>query len=320
MTTPERFQDGGSVWTATRSRHVPARTAAGRYLGALFGADERSLVEVRFRTDEGMGRRFFAAARPGGAVDVVLALASRTDVFLGVLPRLRRRGRREDIVGEGWVLWVDCDTPAATAALDSFVPRPSMIVASGSGCHRHAYWLLSEPLDLDTIERLNRCLALALDADGGVVTRATAILRPPGTVNRKHSPPTLVRLLGLREEPRVDPGELERRLPPEPAPAWSSGPPPGPRAADDPLLAIPPAVYFEQLTGQRVGRSRKLRCPFHDDRTPSLHVYGDAARGWYCFGCGRGGSIYDLAALLWGRRTDGTDFVELRRELRRRVG
>lgn len=34
-----------------------------------------------------------------------------------------------------------------------------------------------------------------------------------------------------------------------------------------------------------------------------------------------GGSIYDLAALLWGRRTDGRrDFVELRRELRRRLG
>jgi hypothetical protein len=43
----------------------------------------------------------------------------------------------------------------------------------------------------------------------------------------------------------------------------------------------------------------------HEDRTPSLHVYGDPERGWFCFGCGRGGSIYDFAALLFGRGTRG---------------
>ncbi|MGZ6637970.1 MAG: CHC2 zinc finger domain-containing protein [Solirubrobacteraceae bacterium] len=54
---------------------------------------------------------------------------------------------------------------------------------------------------------------------------------------------------------------------------------------------------------------------FHDDRSPSLHVYPEAGRGWYCFGCGHGGSVYDLAALLWGRKTRGKDLLELRREL-----
>ena len=87
------------------------------------------------------------------------------------------------------------------------------------------------------------------------------------------------------------------------------------RASADPLLLVPPPVYFERLTGLRVGRSGKLRCLFHDDRHPSLHVYQEAGRGWYCFGCGRGGSVYDLAALLWDRKTRGVDFVELRREL-----
>jgi DNA primase len=71
----------------------------------------------------------------------------------------------------------------------------------------------------------------------------------------------------------------------------------------------------ERLTGQRVGRSRKVRCPFHEDRTPSLHVFAEPERGWYCFGCGRGGSIYDLAALLWRRETRGGDFLRVRREL-----
>jgi hypothetical protein len=53
----------------------------------------------------------------------------------------------------------------------------------------------------------------------------------------------------------------------------------------------------------------------HEDRTPSLHVYDDPGRGWFCFGCGRGGSIYDLASLLWRRETHGREFIELRREL-----
>ena len=46
-----------------------------------------------------------------------------------------------------------------------------------------------------------------------------------------------------------------------------------------------------------------------------MHVYDDPGRGWYCFGCGRGGSIYDLASLLWERPARGRDFIELRREL-----
>jgi hypothetical protein len=324
-----RFQDA-MQWLAGEAdldrvveSHPSGRQAACRYVDALFGGvEEGTLVEVRFRAGQEMRRRFFDAARPDPVVDAALALASGTDVFLGILPRVRRRARREDILGEGRVAWADCDTPASSMALATFVPRPSMIVASGSGRHRHAYWLLREPVDLDMLEDLNRRLATALGADAGAVTRATAILRPPGTLNRKHCPPSAVRLVELHEDRRIDPGELGRTLPSEPVPTRPSrsSRPSRPGASEDPLLAVPPPVYFERLTGRRVGRSGKVRCPFHDDRTPSLHVYGDPARGWYCFGCGRGGSIYDLAALLWGRRTQGRDFVELRRDLRRRLG
>jgi DNA primase len=87
------------------------------------------------------------------------------------------------------------------------------------------------------------------------------------------------------------------------------------RDVDDVLLGIEPTHYVEQLTGLAVPRQRKVHCPFHDDHTPSLHVYEDARRGWFCFGCGRGGSIYDFAALLWGCDTRGAQFVALRDEL-----
>jgi hypothetical protein len=84
--------------------------------------------------------------------------------------------------------------------------------------------------------------------------------------------------------------------------------------SSDVLLAIPAEIYIPVLCGRGPGRDHKISCPFHDDGTPSLHVYpGD--RGWACFGCGRGGSIYDFGSELWGIGTRGAEFVELRRRL-----
>ena len=34
-------------------------------------------------------------------------------------------------------------------------------------------------------------------------------------------------------------------------------------------------------------------CPFHGEKTGSLKVY-EGARGWHCYGCGRGGSVIDF--------------------------
>ena len=90
------------------------------------------------------------------------------------------------------------------------------------------------------------------------------------------------------------------------------------RSASDPLLRIPPGVYVQVLTGQAVGRDRKVSCPLHEDRVPSLHVYERPEQGWYCFGCRRGGSIYDLAADLYGLPPRGHDFLALRERLHQR--
>ena len=297
------------------------RQAASRYVSALFdGAPERSLVELRFRVPSGMAQRFVPVVRERDVADAVLSLAARTEVFVGVLPRARPGGRLADVVERASVLWVDCDTPESVSALVRFQPRASMVVTSGSDRHLHAYWFLEESVDVDRLEDLNRRLAAALGADGGVVTKPHTILRPAGSVNRKHSPPVPVRLIGLREGQRASADEIDARLPrerPVPASTSGTGSPRGcsPIASSDPLRLVPPAVYFERLTGLRVGRSGKLRCLFHNDRSPSLHVYREPSRGWYCFGCGRGGSIFDLAALLLGRQTRGQDFAELRREL-----
>ena len=45
---------------------------------------------------------------------------------------------------------------------------------------------------------------------------------------------------------------------------------------------------FAELSPRREGRAYKMRCPFHDDGTPSLSA--DPEKGlWQCFGCGEGG-------------------------------
>ncbi len=169
-----------------------------RYLEVLGGrAGRGELLEIRYRISEGMGRRFVEALDVPAAARTIRTLAWRSDTFVGVLPRLRPRGRLDDIARFATVAWVDCDTPESAQALAAFRCRPSLVVASGSGDHRHSYWLLREPVDLPALERLNRTLALALGADAGVVCKPHTILRPPTSLNHKHAPPRPVRLLDL---------------------------------------------------------------------------------------------------------------------------
>jgi hypothetical protein len=283
-------------------------------VAALYrSAPAGSLVELRFATPAGMRRRFHSVAEGERVVAAVAGLARWTDVFVGVIPRRRRGGRRDDLVECGSVVWVDCDSDESVAALAAFRPQPAIQVGSGSGQNCHAYWALRDAVGLDVVEQLNRRLALELGADVRCGD-AARILRPAGSANWKSGWPRVVRLIAL-EQRSVDVAELDRRLPPPSAEvtvrSWRSSRPGG----EDRLLELPPRVYVERLLGVPVGRDGKVRCPFHEDRTPSLHVYEEAQRGWYCFGCGRGGSIYDFAALLLGRGTRGEQFIELRREL-----
>ena len=59
--------------------------------------------------------------------------------------------------------------------------------------------------------------------------------------------------------------------------------------------AHPIESVIERMTGQRIERN-KICCPFHDDGSPSLHVYDDG--GWKCFGCGLGGDVFSFVGYL----------------------
>lgn len=55
---------------------------------------------------------------------------------------------------------------------------------------------------------------------------------------------------------------------------------------------------------KKSGRGYMAVCPFHQEKTPSMSV--DRARGLYhCFGCGKGGDIFDFV-----RETRGVEFTE----------
>ncbi len=249
----------------SRELELVGRDAVRGFLDALYrSAPPASLVEVRFRVASGMRHCFHRAALLDRVAEAILSLASRTDVYVGVVPRRRCGGGRADLVERASVVWVDCDTGDSVDALREFRPVPAMVVASGSDPNRHAYWFLREPVALEVIEQTNRRLALALGADLRC-SDAARILRPAGSVNRKHSPPAAVRLVRLAHGPLLALAELARGLPaerltlqaPRRARPWPRG------ALRDPLHSVPPPVYFERLTGQRVGRSGKVRCPFH---------------------------------------------------------
>ena len=66
------------------------------------------------------------------------------------------------------------------------------------------------------------------------------------------------------------------------------------------------------------GGGGAVRCPLpdHDDPYPSCQVNAEAEQGWWCFGCERGGRVYDLGSLLtggpWGRDLRGEAFKAAR--------
>ncbi len=62
------------------------------------------------------------------------------------------------------------------------------------------------------------------------------------------------------------------------------------------------------------GRSHKGCCPFHDEKTPSFHVYPDDG-GYHCFGCQEHGSVFDFLM-----KRGGLSFREALEEVSRQTG
>jgi hypothetical protein len=189
-----------------------------------------------------------------------------------------------------------------------------LTVRPGGGIH--CYWRLLRDQQPAQIESLNRRLCGAIGGDPSCTDRGR-IMRLPGSFNGKRGRWCRV-LRADRSRSLVDPDQVRRALrdpePPRPTPAARSNANQG--GPGDELLLIEPPVYFRALGGVEVppaGAMVKCPLPDHDDAYASLQVFAAAERGWWCFGCARGGRIYDLASLLgggpWGGELRGQAFV-----------
>jgi hypothetical protein len=278
-----------------------------------------SLLDVRYRMQKGGFTRTFLYASDKTAARKIANIGQRTDVYVGCAPRIRRRGTRADIAATA-LLWVDCDDAAALQAARAFTPQASMIVASGTPDHAHAYWQLTYTLDAPDLHDANWRLAKKLGGDVKCAD-ATRILRVPGTWNHKQQWPSPVEILdhtGIRH--RL--ADILTQLPVLDRPLRDRPRAPRRRSREqDPLHQIDPRQYIRLLTGRAPDSEGKIACPFHPDDTPSLHAYATPEQGWACYGCttpdGKplGGDIYTFASRLWGIPARGHSFLELQARL-----
>lgn len=67
----------------------------------------------------------------------------------------------------------------------------------------------------------------------------------------------------------------------------------------DTIKSLVPMRMIAEHYGFTVTRTGFISCPFHSEKTASLKIYPDG-RGWYCYGCGKGGDVIDFVKALYG--------------------
>jgi len=68
----------------------------------------------------------------------------------------------------------------------------------------------------------------------------------------------------------------------------------GMKLTDDELQLIREVSIHRILSVSNQGRKIPLRCPFHNERTPSFYLYPD--NSYHCYGCGaHGNNALDFA-------------------------
>ena len=110
----------------------------------------------------------------------------------------------------------------ARMRLQGIPPAPSLLVHSGGGLH--CYWLLKEPLDVQTDNPRQWLTPLAayLGADPSCAEPAR-VLRIPGTKNFKYDPPRPVTVEHFDPEARYNLADFEAWLPSQPVTVSASG-------------------------------------------------------------------------------------------------
>jgi hypothetical protein len=174
---------------------IPQALALKLQLAAIAGDEPRSSF-FELRPLDPAGRQEFIPVRDvPTVVERVEDLRERHQLYIGAAPRTREAGTA-DAVERAWCLWSDCDSAEAVEHLHRFRPLPSIVVASGTEGHLHAWWPLRRSITPQWAERANKRLAHRLKADP-IATDRARIMRPIISVNRKAQPATMVECVRL---------------------------------------------------------------------------------------------------------------------------
>src|SRR5574343_1383596 len=73
-------------------------------------------------------------------------------------------------------------------------------------------------------------------------------------------------------------------------------------------------VISSYIKLDRAGKNFKGKCPFHNEKSPSFFVSPDRG-GYYCFGCGAKGDIFNFV-----EQFEGLDFMGSLKLLAERAG
>lgn len=170
------------------------------FLEYVYSGDGKGFFEVSlFQKNKPTGRRWFKSPDDIGRVteNFIRKNSLAGDVYF--TPALFRTQKRtlEFCVGSQ-VAWVDLDTPAGEASeatRPSTLPPPGLVVASGSPGRSHRYWRSESFLEAGSeLGPTNRKLAQIFGADKSGVD-PTQLLRLPGSLNHKWTPPKPVEIL-----------------------------------------------------------------------------------------------------------------------------
>lgn len=170
------------------------------FLEYVYSADQEGFFEVSlFQKNKPAGRRWFRCPDDIGQVteNFIRKNSLAGDVYF--TPALFRSQKRtlEFCLGSQ-VAWVDLDTPAGASedvTRQAVAPPPGLVVASGSPGRSHRYWRSESFLEAGRdLGPTNRKLAQIYGADKSGVD-PTQLLRLPGSLNHKHTPPLPVEVL-----------------------------------------------------------------------------------------------------------------------------
>lgn len=163
-----------------------------------FKGDQSGYVYVALEKNGKFLQKFYKYPEEQDKIRSVAGNRKKGNVYFCPALFSKPSGKARDVIGS-WVSWADIDH---SGRFPDDVPQAGFIVSSGSPGRTHQYWRASVFQDPLTLVSRNYYLAKELRADPSGIDPCQ-LLRVPGTLNHKHSPPRGVDI-GFLEDRTTD--------------------------------------------------------------------------------------------------------------------